>query len=430
VVDAPAHALIGDARCAGVFCGGVAGESSVPAQERSHSRRPVACAILRGVTDQLTVSGRIGLNAHLLSQGDSYRSAGINGYIWQLLHHLPAASSDLRYTAYLREAFSPPDGIVLQRSKWDTRHPWRRILWEQARLPLLARSHALVHGLAYAVPLAAPCPTVVTIHDLSFMRFPDAFRPANRIYLSWMTRKAARRSARIVAVSESTRRDVIRFCDVPADRVVAIPNGVTAEFCPADSSEVRAFRERKGLPERFMLFLGTLEPRKNLVRLLEAYDIWRRRKRSDVKLVVAGAKGWFYDQIFSRCVELGLQDHVLFPGFIPPADLPWWYRAAELFVYPSLFEGFGLPVLEAMACGTPTITSDVSSLPEVAGDAALLVDPTDTQALAAAFERVLDDPIVARDLGQAGIVQAGLFSWARTALATVAVYRAVLGEAA
>lgn len=289
----------------------------------------------------------------------------------------------------------------------------------------------LLHGLAFATPLASACPTVVTVHDLSFLRFPDAFRRFNRLYLGAVTRVSTRKAARVITVSESTRQDVIRWCGVPGERVVVVPNGVTEEFCPAPPAQVAEFRARRELPERFILFLGTLEPRKNLKRLLDAYAIWLRSHGTPPVdaplLVIAGAKGWFYETIFAQVNDLALNDRVLFPGYVPADELPWWYRAAELFVYPSLFEGFGLPVLEAIACGTPTITSNTSSLPEVAGDAALQVDPIDSEALAAAMARVLAEPALAEQMRAAGLRQAARFSWTRTAAETTAIYRTVLG---
>ena len=377
---------------------------------------------------------RIGLNAHLLTLSGTYRSAGINGYISQLLQHLPGTASGLRHIAYCFDpAFQQPAGMVVDRSHWDTRSPWRRILWEQTRLALLSRGLDLLHGLAYASPLAAACPTVVTVHDLSFIRYPEAFRPFHRIYLRWITLASTRRAAHVIAVSESTRRDVINFCGVPAGRVTVVPNGVTGDFRPAAPCEVLSFRRRRGLPERFILFVGTLEPRKNLVRLIHAYGDWcaaRRTAGAPPKLVIAGGRGWFYHQIFAHVVERGLDSQVLFPGYLPCDELPWWYRAADLFIYPSLFEGFGLPVLEAMACGTPTITSATSSLPEVAGEAALLVNAEDPRALATAIDRVLGDPVLAAELSRRGVARAAEFTWARTASATASLYRTLLGGAA
>ncbi len=379
---------------------------------------------------------RVGLNAHLLSRTGTYRGAGINGYIHQLLQHLPgvagAEAQPFEYIAYLHDAtFAPVAGLGVACSGWDTRSPWRRIIWEQTRLAALSRGLDLLHGLAFASPLACACPAVVTVHDLSFYRYPQAFRRFNRSYLGWITRISVRKAARVIAVSESTRRDVIALCGVSPERVVVVPNGVSGEFCPADARTIAEFRRRNGLPERFILFVGTLEPRKNIERLLEAYArmIGGRAAGDAPALVIAGAKGWFYDAIFARAERLGLADRVIFPGFVPADELPWWYRAAELFVYPSLFEGFGLPVLEAMACGTPSITSNVSSLPEVAGDAAVLVAPEDSAALAAAMARVLDEPALAAQMAAAGLRQAARFPWTRTAQETVAVYRTVLGEA-
>ena len=379
------------------------------------------------MSDTSHLTRRVGLNAHLLSLTATYRGAGINGYIYQLLRHLPAADAALHYVAYLHDpGFEPSIGLEVRRSRWDTRSPWRRILWEQARLATQTRGLDLLHGLAFAAPMLAACPTVITVHDLSFLRFPGAFRLPNRLYLSLFTRISTHRAARVIAVSESTRRDVIGLCGVPGERVTAIPNGVTEAFSPADPAAVAEFRARRGLPERFILFLGTLEPRKNLVRLLDAYAAWRRASREPVSLVLAGGKGWFYETIFARVTELGIEDSVIFPGFVPGDELPWWYRAAECFVYPSLFEGFGLPVLEAMACGTPTITSRASSLPEVAGDAALMVDPENADELTEALARVLSEPGLASELRAAGPRQAARFSWMRTATETAAVYRDVL----
>ncbi len=375
---------------------------------------------------------RIGLNAHLLSLTETYRGAGINGYIYQLLRHLPAADARYQYAAYLYEpefhVSADTPWLDVCRSRWNTRRPWRRILWEQTRLAALTRELELLHGLAFAAPVVAACPTIVTVHDLSFLRFPAAFRPLNRWYLSWVTRASVGRAARVIAVSESTRRDVIALCGIPPERVVTIPNGVTEDFSPASPLDSAAFRRQRGLPAHYILFLGTLEPRKNLLCLLEAYASWRRRQAGTAKLVIAGGKGWYYERIFARVGELGLAGEVIFPGYVPARELPWWYRAADAFVYPSMFEGFGLPVLEAMACGTPTITSTALALADVAGGAALLVDPTNTEALADAIGRVMGDPATAEALRLAGPCQAARYSWTRTAAATVSLYCSVLGE--
>lgn len=377
---------------------------------------------------------RVGLDAHLLSLTQSYRAAGINGYIYELLNRLPALSRSeprLELVAYLHdEAFRGRESLRVVRSKWNTRSPWRRIAWEQTVLATESRRLDLLHAMAFAVPLAAACPTVVTVHDLSFLRFPNAFRPLNRLYLSTVTRLSVRRAQRVIVGAASTRQDVLELTAAPPDRVVTVPYGVTDAFRPAAPAAVAEFRRRKGLPDQFILFLGTLEPRKNIGQLIESYALLRQRRGGAAgapKLIIVGGKGWHYESLFTRVTQLGLIDDVLFTGYAPAEELPWWYRAATLFVFPSLFEGFGLPVLEALACGTPTITSNVSSLPEVAGDAAILVDPHDKEGLVSAMERLLDDPELRRSLSLAGVRQAAQFPWSRTAAETIAVYHDVLG---
>jgi len=389
-----------------------------------------------GVTDSRSPSARsarVGLNAQLLSLTETYRGAGINGYIHNLLHRLPAAALDLHFTAFLNErSFVPPSGLAVQYARWPTGRPSVRIVWEQMHLPRLLRVLGidLLHGLAYAIPLASPCPTVVTVHDLTFFRFPETLKPFKRCYLRAATRSATKRATRIIAVSRQTRDDLVQILQVPMEKVDVVHNGVSEAFHPVAAEDVAAFRQRRGLPPRFILFLGTLEPRKNVERLLEAFARWLKsagREMCDaVKLIVAGARGWYFEHIFARAAELGLADAVLFPGFLPAPELPWWYRSAACFVYPSLYEGFGLPVLEAMACGTPVITSAASSLPEVAGDAAITVNPYDVAALVEAIGQVMEDAEQREEMRQAGLRQAARFPWSKAAAETAAVYRRAL----
>jgi len=187
-----------------------------------------------------------------------------------------------------------------------------------------------------------------------------------------------------------------------------------------DASQVAAFRAKQGIGDQFILFVGTLEPRKNVVRLIEAYA---QLPKGRPPLMLIGGRGWLYDEIFARVEALDLSQEVHFVGYVPAEELPWWYNAATLFVYPSLYEGFGLPPLEAMACGTPVVTSTASSLPEVVGRAGLAVDPDDTGELAEAMDKVLSDRPLQEELGARGITQARAFSWQATAAGTVASYR-------
>jgi glycosyltransferase involved in cell wall biosynthesis len=263
---------------------------------------------------------------------------------------------------------------------------------------------------------------VVTVHDLAFIRFPQTFRAYNRIYLDVATRLSVQRATRILVVSEHTRREVIGLLGVAPERVVVTPNAVREHFRPPDPAVLEAFRARKGLPERFVLYVGTLEPRKNLTTLLEAYA--QVAQRQVTPLLVGGGKGWLYDAVFQRLEALGLRERVHFVGYLDEEELPLWYAAATVFVFPSIYEGFGMPPLEAMACGTPVVASNTSSLPEVVGDAGLTVSPYDPAALAAAISRVLDDADLRQELRERGLRQARAFSWRVTAERTLAAYEA------
>lgn len=380
-------------------------------------------------------SVHVGLNAHLLSLSQSYRGAGISWYIFNLLKNLAGASPDFfNYSAFLsdRSFQHQADRLALHFSRLPTHRPVVRIFWEQLVQPLALRRTGvdLLHALAFVAPLAAPCPFVVTVYDLSFLRYPEAFRPFNRRYLAHFTTRSVRRARAVITISESTRRDVVNFLGAPPDKVHTIYCGVDEKFRPLPAAQVAAFKARHRLPDRFVLFLGTLEPRKNIEGLINAYAQWRRRDAQAPLLVLAGGKGWYYNQIFKLVESLNLTESIHFPGYVPQEELPLWYNAANLFVYPSHFEGFGLPVLEAMACGTPVITSTASSLPEVAGPdgAAQLVDPQNAGALAEALGRVMGQAELRRAMSRQGLVQAAKFSWQKTAAETVNIYRQVVQQ--
>lgn len=368
----------------------------------------------------------IGVNAHLLSLAEGYRSAGITSYIFNLLRHLPETATGMEYTVFLSEKrYRGAPGLRLQVSRLPTSRPAVRILWEQALLPWVARREGidLLHNMAFVGPLAGGCPFVVTVHDLSFLFFPHSFRSLRRSYLRIFARMSVHRARRVIAVSESTKRDLVEIYDISPAKIDVVYNGVDARYQPLPADQVVAFRQQQGLPERFILFVGTLEPRKNIVSLIDAYA---RLPKERPPLVLVGGKGWFYNEIFGRVEALGLTREVRFAGFVPAEDLPLWYNAADLFVYPSLYEGFGLPPLEAMACGTAVITSTASSLPEVVGQAGKLANPTDTEALAAAMAQVLGSRQLQQEMETAGLAQAAGFSWEETARKTVDSYRRAL----
>jgi glycosyltransferase involved in cell wall biosynthesis len=379
-----------------------------------------------GVGERRGRAIHVGVNAHLLSLAEGYRSAGINWYIYNLLEHLPEVDSGFDYSVFLSEKrYVAEPGIHLRISRLPTHRPPLRILWEQLAQPWVMRDAGvdLIHGPAFVGPQASKRPYVVTVHDLSFLLYPRGFRALNRTYLRVFTQLSVRRAQRVIAVSESTKRDLVRCYGIPPGKVDVVYNGKDATFQQLPASEVSGFRAEQGLPEQFILFVGTLEPRKNVARLIEAYA---RLPGTRPPLMLIGGRGWLYDDIFARVEALNLSNEVRFVGYVPAKDLPQWYNAASLFVYPSLYEGFGLPPLEAMACGAPVVTSTASSLPEVVGDAGLLVDPTNTEELAEAMGQVLADAGLREKLRGAGLARAHKFSWRTTAQRTVSTYRQAL----
>ncbi len=379
------------------------------------------------MSESATSAYRIALNAHLLSGEASYRSAGIHGYLFNTLAHLPEVDAVFAYTVFTGPGRAAPHpALDVRRSRLDTSNPLKRIVWEQAALPLtLARTRPLLHhGMAFALPAAWRGPSVVTIFDLSFLRYPDRLSAARRVYLRWATQYAARRAQRVITISESSKAEIAALLGTPPDRIDVAPPGVGEEFTPHPPEAVEAFRRANGLPERFILYLGTLEPRKNLPTLLRAYA--GLPQRGAVKLVLAGARGWGLGEIEALIEQLDLDEDVILPGFIAGSDLPMWYNSAQIFAYPSAYEGFGMPVVEAMACGVPVVASAASSLPEAAGDAGRLVPPDDVEAWQGALAELLDDPAEREAMAARGIEQAKRFTWRRTAQQTVAAYRRAL----
>ncbi len=383
---------------------------------------------------------RVGINAQKLFLTRDYRNAGVSRYIQGIVSQLPRVPGPERYLVYSNQQLAEWPGVAGQRlhlapAGMPTTAPVARILWEQFLLPaLVVRDRLdLLHCPLNVQPVATSCPVVLTIHDLSFIRLPDRFSRAKQRYLATLTRYSARRAARVLADSAATKADVVAAFGVPPERVDVVYPGVEADFRPFDSASsedierLADFRRRHDLPERIILYLGTLEPRKNVDRLVAAFAQLARRGVPHT-LVLAGGKGWQYEAIFRAVEQHGLTDRVLFPGYVSREEQPLWYTAADVFVYPSQYEGFGLPPLEAMACGVPVITSNASSLPEVVGDAGITVDANDVEALAEAMRSVLQDADRAASMRAAGLARAATFTWQAAAEACVASYRRVLSD--
>ena len=287
--------------------------------------------------------------------------------------------------------------------------------------------HSPYYLMPYTVPRLARMPVVLTFYDLIPLRFPELVSAQARLLFRIAMRLALRSARHIIAISEAARRDLIADFGVDPARVTAIPLAPDPRFRPQSQAEIRRVRDKYGLPDSFLLYLGINKPHKNLVRLMDAYAQLPPFATRNSPLLIAGAWDDRYPESKQRASALDLGDRVRFLGRVDDGDLPGLYAAATLFVFPSRYEGFGLPVVEAMACGTPVACSNASSQPEAAGDAALLFDPDDTAAITAALERGLADGDQRRDLSARGLVQSARFTWGRNASATLGVYRGFLG---
>lgn len=359
--------------------------------------------------------------------------AGIGRFTRELIRRALALDSDNEYRLLVAgrepvpEAYMPPldDRRRLVQLPLSERNLVR--VWHRLRIPLpveLALGRLdIFHSPDFVLPPVARAVKLLTIHDLSFLRVPECADPRLRWYLGQVVPRSVRRADFLLADSQSTRRDLVELLRVPDERVQVIYGGVDSAFKPvADRGSLQAVRDRYAGGRPFILSLGTLEPRKNYPTLIRAFAQARAAANLPHALVIVGKRGWVYEPTFAVVEDLGLQTHVLFPGFVPDTDLPALYSAADLFALPSFYEGFGLPALEAMACGTPVVVSDVSSLPEVVGDAGLYVQPRDADALAEAMVRLVEDAEFRGELARAGQAQAAKFTWEKAAQELVGVY--------
>ena len=296
-----------------------------------------------------------------------------------------------------------------------------RRLWNIVPIPyrwLFKQDADIVHFFNFIVPPGVKGKVVTTIHDAVWLRYPETMEKKNWRRISKDIQYSVDRADRIVTVSESTKRDLIELLQVPAEKIVIASPGVDIKkYQKAYSEQERlAVRNRYGLPEQYILCLGNLEPRKNIERLLQAYaQLLKNQVFSKYKLVLVGGKGWKYENIFKQIEQLGLSEHVVFTGYVDEEDKVAIYQMAKLFVYPSLFEGFGMPVAEAMAAGVPVITSNVSSMPEVAGDAGILVNPENVDNIADAMQHLLSDEKLYQQCVHRGLQQCMKFTWERSA---------------
>jgi glycosyltransferase involved in cell wall biosynthesis len=357
------------------------------------------------------------------------RRTGVGYYTEHLLRHL------------VEEAAPDDEIVVVSNRSIDTTVPlpkrvriaparWHvpRMVWMQALAPQMLRelNPNVVHFTNGMLPLISSAPSVVTIHDMSLTLFPQ-YHPPRRVMLNRpFVDIAARRADAIVTVSESAKRDIVRLYNLAPDRVHVVHEAAAPSFQPiTDEIELERVRSAYGLADRIILYVGTIEPRKNLPRLIDAFAERRRSGELTHQLVCVGPYGWLSTDIQAQIERLEIQDAVKFTGYVPFADLPVLYSLAEIFVFPSVYEGFGLPVVEAMACGVPVITGRNSSLPEIAGGAIEHVDQVDAETLGAAMVSLTADSERRRHRASLGVERARLFSWSRAARETLGIYRMV-----
>ncbi|MCE2490620.1 MAG: glycosyltransferase family 4 protein [Anaerolineae bacterium] len=363
------------------------------------------------------------------------QDAGIGRYVRELVAALAMEDRETTWKLFVARSRNshlpepPGNNFCWRPAPLST--PWLMRLWFRARIPLPVETFTgpltTFHATDFVLPpVRRGTKTLVQIHDLSFMRMPETSPPALGAWLQRVVPDSVRRADHVLADSNATRDDLLEFFDVsPSTRVSVLHGGVDERFLREPAGRQQAIRKKYRLDHwPFIFSLGTLQPRKNHGRLVEA--LCRMVQEGlDLHLVIAGGAGWLSEPFYRQLKESGIQDRVHLIGFVDDEDLPALYSAAEVFAFPSLYEGFGLPVLEAMACGTPVVTSDLSSLPEVAENAALLIDPLDVEALADALRRLLDDSELRRQLIQAGQTRAGKFTWRKSARELLEVYRSV-----
>jgi glycosyltransferase involved in cell wall biosynthesis len=360
------------------------------------------------------------------------RDYGIGTYVRNLLRHLARIDQSTEYVVICREVdcgFARELGENF-RDVVESARPYS--MREQLAIPLAVRREGidLLHAPHYVLPPLAPCKTVVTIHDCIHLRFPQ-YLPNRMAYAYARTSLwfAAHRSNRVLTVSEASKRDILRYFRVPDRKIDVIYNAIDERFGhPPGDEEVERVRERYQLNDPFVLYAGNIKPHKNLERLIEAFHMMRRGDLENVKLLIIGDEISKYATLRRAVHRHKLHKHVRFFGFVPDQTLAILYRLAGVFVFPSLYEGFGLPPLEAMASGTPVITSNVSSLPEVVGDAALLIDPYEPEALAEAMRNVLTDAPLREQMRQRGFARAREFSWERSVRRVREIYQEVLSN--
>lgn len=355
---------------------------------------------------------------------------GIGRYTLNLLQHVGDALGEDSLVTFNMRGQGAIDGVKAQvaESPIPSGHELPRLLWEQAVVPFEARRLGLdvYHSPNHVLPLALGCKSVVTVHDLAFLD-RRLFNTRRYLYLNLLTRPSIRKANLIICISEFTKRELEASFPATRGKTRLVYQGLDERFAsPPTAPAVADFKRQRGL-DRYVIFVGAIEPRKNLARLIRAFGKTVGETGLPHELVLCGPPGWRNRAIKDAWTSSPVQKRIRFVSYVPDEDVPLWYAGAEALAFPSLAEGFGLPVLEAMACGTPVVTSDYSALPEVAGDAAVTVSPRSVRSIAEGLTRVLTDRSLAQDLSRRGLERSRAFNWETAAAETVAVYREAAG---
>ncbi len=355
---------------------------------------------------------------------------GVGNYIYKLIKHLSMTDNN-DYLVYLN-SFRPgkinPFGNGYHVAKNRIPAKIQRLLHNHLKIPIepFTGNIYIFHGPNYFVPPTRKARTIVTVHDLTFEFFPETMIGRDAAYYKKYVPMSMQKADHILTISNSSKKDLIERFKVPEDKISVTYMAAGSNFAPISNKDViKSVLEKYKLPSSFLLTVCTLEPRKNLVTLVKAMSALRKNKKNEQKLVVVGGSGWKNDELFKQISELGLENDIIFPGYIGQEDLPALYNACSLFLFPSLYEGFGIPPLEALSCGTACICSNSSSLPEVVGDGAILIDPLNADEWAQQIEFLLDNPSKIDELSEKGLQQAKKFSWGKTARETLAVYEKI-----
>jgi glycosyltransferase involved in cell wall biosynthesis len=371
---------------------------------------------------------RIGIDTTALPA----QPGGAGTYIIQLVRALTSLDCDHDFVIFANQdkhkIFVLEEKGNVQWVLGSNKKPARRLIWEQTTLPRLARETRIdiLHSPHYTRPLQLGCRSVVTFHDMTFFLTPHLHGLAKRIFFPIAIRYSARQADALIAVSDNTRRDSIRILGISPDKIATTPLGVDPRFRPILKQDVLLrLRKKYNLPEKFLLFLGTIEPRKNLPTLLGAFSHLVNNGFS-YDLAVVGQVGWMHEEVDNLVEKLDLNQRIHFTGYLPTEDLPAIYNLADAFIYPSVYEGFGIPPLEAMACGTPVITTKSSSMMEIVGDAGILVDPINEETLADAILTLSEDKELQGKFSKRGLQRAATFTWERTAHETLKIYERVV----